>query len=61
MNEERKRILRMLAEGTISVDECEELLESLKGRVAASQEALETEEPASRPASTSLKVRVLHQ
>ncbi len=30
MNDERKRILRMLAEGTISVDECEELLESLQ-------------------------------
>ena len=29
MDEERKRILKMLAEGTISVEECEELLQAL--------------------------------
>lgn len=32
MNDERRRILRMLAEGTISVDECEELLHALSDR-----------------------------
>ena len=32
MDEERKRILRMMAEGTISVEECDELLQALSGR-----------------------------
>ena len=32
MDEERKRILRMLAEGKISTDECEELLDALADR-----------------------------
>ena len=32
MDEERKRILRMMAEGTISVEECDELLRSLSDR-----------------------------
>ena len=32
MDDERRRILRMLAEGTISVDECEELLRALSDR-----------------------------
>ena len=32
MSDERRRILRMLAEGTISVDECEELLHALSDR-----------------------------
>jgi len=32
MNDERRRILRMLAEGTISVDECQELLQALSDR-----------------------------
>ncbi len=51
MNDERKRILRMLAEGTISVDECEELLESLKDRQALPEEAPAPEEgpPGPRP------------
>ncbi len=32
MDDERRRILKMLAEGTISVDECEELLHALADR-----------------------------
>ena len=32
MDEERRRILRMMAEGTISVEECDELLRSLSNR-----------------------------
>lgn len=32
MDEERRRILRMMAEGTISVEECDELLRSLSDR-----------------------------
>ncbi len=44
MNDERKRILRMLAEGTISMDECEELLESLKERAAQPEGAPELEQ-----------------
>ncbi len=32
MDEERKRILRMVAEGTISVEECDELLRALSDR-----------------------------
>ena len=32
MDEERRRILRMMAEGTISVEECDELLRTLSDR-----------------------------
>jgi hypothetical protein len=44
MSEERKKVLEMLAEGKISVDEAERLLEALKKKVTdASQQAALTE------------------
>jgi len=49
MDEERRRILRMLAEGSISVEECEELLKALSERrtekVVREVEAVRHERP----------------
>lgn len=49
MDEERRRILRMLAEGSISVEECEELLKALSERrtekVVREVEAVRGERP----------------
>jgi len=49
MDEERKRILGMLSEGSISVEECEELLKALTERrtekVTREVKAVETERP----------------
>ncbi|KPL01908.1 MAG: hypothetical protein AMK75_03540 [Planctomycetes bacterium SM23_65] len=49
MDEERRRILRMLAEGSISVEECEELLKALSERrtekVTREVEAVQGERP----------------
>ena len=47
MDEERKRILRMLAEGTITVEECQELLEALSQRREEAEAAPQT--PVERP------------
>lgn len=49
MDEERRRILRMLAEGSISVEECEELLKALSERrtekVAREVESVQGDRP----------------
>jgi len=47
MDEERKRILRMLAEGTITVEECQELLEALSQR--REEADVQTQAPVERP------------
>ena len=50
MDEERRRILRMMAEGTISVEECDELLRSLSDRRKdKTQKEVQAAQEGSRP------------